>query len=80
MRRQDQDREQEQALAVTLAALLLIGGTLLVRETAGLWPAAALGLGGVMAAYCGPPIVRRVAVAVAVRRFGRQVAAHGKPR
>jgi hypothetical protein len=76
MRRQDQD----QALAVTLAALLLVGGTLLVRETAGLWPAVALGMGGIVAAYCGPLVVRRVAVAVAVRRFGRRVAAHGRQR
>jgi hypothetical protein len=71
-----QDRDDDQLLAVTIAALLLVGGTLLLRETAGLWVAAGVGLGGIAAAYCGPLVVRRLVAAVAVRRFGRRIAAY----
>lgn len=71
----DHDRDPDQALAVTLAALLLVGMTLLVRELAGLWPAVALGMGPVLALYCGPAVARRMVAAAEVRRFRRHFAA-----
>jgi hypothetical protein len=71
-----QDHDQDQALAATLAALLLVGITLIVRELVGLWPAVGLGMGSVLVAYWGPAAARRIAVAVAVRRFRRHLAAH----
>jgi hypothetical protein len=67
-------RDQGQALAATVAALLLVGVTLIARETAGLWPAAVLGMGSVLLAYWGPAAARRIAVAVAVLRFRRRLA------
>lgn len=73
-----QDHDQEQALAVTLAALLLVGITLIARELAGLWPAVAVGMGPVLAVYCGPPAARRIAVAVEIRRFRRRLATHDR--
>ena len=72
----DQDHDQDQHLAGALAALLLVGVTLIARELIGLWPAAGLGMGTVLAAYWGPGAARRIAVAVAVRRFRRRLADH----
>ncbi|MGW0172063.1 hypothetical protein ACWDWT_43975 [Streptomyces sp. NPDC003343] len=66
---------EDQALAVTLAALLLVGGTLVARELVGVWVAAGLGMGPVLAAYWGPPLARRIAIAREVRRFGRHIEA-----
>jgi hypothetical protein len=70
------DRDQDQALAATLAALLLVGVTLIARELVGLWPAAGLAMGAVLVGYWGPPAARRIAAAVEVRRFRRHFAAH----
>jgi hypothetical protein len=69
------DQDQDQHLAVTLAALLLVGVTLIARELAGVWAAVAVGMGPVLAVYCGPPVARRIAAAVAIRRFRRHFAA-----
>jgi hypothetical protein len=73
-----QDHDQDQVLAAALAALLLVGVTLIARELFGLWPAVVVGMGPVIAVYCGPPAARRIAVAVEVRRFRRRLAAHGR--
>lgn len=73
-----QDQERDTELAAVLAVLLLVGITLIARELAGLWPAVAVGMGPVLAVYCGPPIARRIAVAVEVRRFRRHLAAHDR--
>lgn len=70
-----QDQDQDQALAAALAALLLVGITLIARELAGLWPAVAVGMGPVVALYGGPAVARRIAVAAEVRRFRRHFAA-----
>ncbi|WP_460073940.1 hypothetical protein [Streptomyces sp. YKOK-I1] len=72
----DQEHDQDQHLAGALAALLLVGVTLIVREAVGLWSAAGLGMGAVLAAFWGPAAARRLAVALAVRRFRRHLAAH----
>lgn len=73
-----QDHDQDQVLAAALAVLLLVGVTLIAREALGLWPAVVVGMGPVIAAYCGPPVVRRIAVAVEVWRFRRRLATHGR--
>lgn len=73
-----QDDDQEQVLAAALAVLLLVGVTLIARELFGLWPAVVVGMGPVVAVYCGPPAARRIAVEVEVRRFRRRLAAHGR--
>jgi hypothetical protein len=70
------DRDQDQALAATLAALLLVGVTLIARELVGLWPAAGLAMGAVLVGYWGPAAARRIAVWHEVRRFRRHLAAH----
>lgn len=66
-------RDQDDVLAVVLAALLLVGGTLIVRESLGLWAAVVVGMGPVLAAYCGPAVVRRIRTETEVRRFRRHV-------
>jgi hypothetical protein len=71
-------QDHDQALAATVAALLLVGVTLMAREMVGLWSAVAIGMGSVLVAYWGPATVRRIAVAVEVRRFRRRLAAHGR--
>jgi len=68
------DRDQDQRLAAALAGLLLVGGTLITREEAGLWPAVAVGMLPVLAAYWGPPAARRIAAVVAVRQMRRRLA------
>lgn len=73
-----QDHDQDQALAATLAALLLVGITLIARELVGLWPAAGLAMGAVLVGYWGPGAARRIAVWHAVRRFRRRLAAHDR--
>lgn len=73
-----QDHDQEQALAVALAVLLLVGITLIARELAGLWPAVVVGMGPVLAVYCGPLAARRIALAVEIRRFRRHLAARDR--
>jgi hypothetical protein len=72
------DQDQDQALAATVAALLLVGVTLMTREMVGLWPAVAIGMGSVLVAYWGPATVRRIVVAVELRRFRRRIAAYGR--
>jgi uncharacterized membrane protein len=73
-----QNHDQDQALAAVLAALLLVGGTLIVRELLGLWPAAVAGMAPALALYLGPLAARRIAVAVEVRRFRRHLAHHDR--
>jgi predicted anti-sigma-YlaC factor YlaD len=68
--------DQDQRLAVTLAGLLLVGGTLIVREEWGLWPAVAVGMVPVLVAYAAPAAARRIAVALAVHQLRRRLAAH----
>jgi predicted anti-sigma-YlaC factor YlaD len=70
--------DHDQALAAALAALLLVGITLIVREIAGLWPATALGMGTVLVAFWGPAAARRIVVWHKVRRFRRHIAAHSR--
>lgn len=70
--------DHDQALAATLAALLLVGITLIVRELAGLWPATGLGMGVVLLAAWGPAAARRIAVWHEVRRFRRHLATHDR--
>ncbi|MGC0379778.1 hypothetical protein [Streptomyces sp. SAI-229] len=70
--------QEDPELAAVLAVLLLVGITLIARELAGLWPAVAVGMGPVLAVYCGPPAARRIAVAVEIRRFRRRLAAHDR--
>ncbi|MGX1226895.1 hypothetical protein [Streptomyces ambofaciens] len=72
------NRDQDQALAAVLAALLLVGGTLIVRELLGLWPAVAVGMAPALALYGGPPVARRIAAEVEVRRFRRHLAHHDR--
>lgn len=69
----DQDRDEHQALAVTLGLLLLIGGVLLVNAWAGPFVAFAAGAGPVVAAYTGPRIIRSLAARRAVRRLLRSL-------
>lgn len=71
-------QDHDQALAATLAALLLVGITLIARELVGLWPAAGLVMGAVLVGYWGPAAARRIAIAAAVRRFRRRLAAHDR--
>ncbi|MGJ5954454.1 MULTISPECIES: hypothetical protein [Bacteria] len=69
------DQEHDQELAATVAALLLVGVTLIAREAVGLWPAAALGMGLVLAVSWGPAAARRIVLAVELRRLRRHFAA-----
>lgn len=71
-------QNHDQALAAVLAALLLVGGTLIVRELLGLWPAVAAGMAPALALYLGPPAARRIAAEVTVRRFRRRLAHHDR--
>jgi hypothetical protein len=73
-----QDHDQDQVLAAALTVLLLVGVTLIAREVLGLWPAVVVGMGPVLAVYCGPPAARRIAAEVEVWRFRRRLAAHGR--
>lgn len=73
-----QGRDQDGALAAVLAALLLVGGTLIVRELVGLWPAVAAGMAPALALYGGPPAARRIAAELEVRRFRRHLAHHDR--
>ncbi|MFF7146314.1 MULTISPECIES: hypothetical protein [Streptomyces] len=69
----DQDHAEYQALAVTLALLLLIGGVLLIACWSGVWVAFAAGAGSVVAAYAAPRLIRRIAARRAVRRLLRSL-------
>ncbi|MFC9056323.1 hypothetical protein [Streptomyces anthocyanicus] len=73
-----QNHDQDQAFAAVLAALLLVGGTLIVRELLGLWPAAVLGMAPALALYGGPPVARRIVAEVEVRRMRRHLAHHDR--
>ncbi|MFF2527267.1 hypothetical protein [Streptomyces liangshanensis] len=64
-------RDEEQALAVTLALLLLIGGVLVLRELLGVWGAFASAAGVVLAGYYTPWLVRWAIVRRAVRELRR---------
>ncbi|MEU9523696.1 hypothetical protein [Streptomyces sp. NPDC048224] len=61
--------EEDQALAVTVGLLLLIGGTLLVQQLVGTWPTLAVGVVLVTGGYAARPLAHEVAV----RRFARQL-------
>ncbi|EST17868.1 hypothetical protein [Streptomyces niveus] len=67
-------QDDDQALAVTLALLLLIGAVLIAREVLGLWLAFGLPAAAVVAAYWCPTLVWRLAV----RRLVRQVRRYGR--
>ncbi|MEU6127410.1 hypothetical protein [Streptomyces sp. NPDC047123] len=73
-----QGHDHDQALAAVLAALLLVGGTLIVRELLGLWPAVAVGMAPALALYGGPPAARRIVAEVEVRRMRRHLAHHDR--
>ncbi|MEU8960074.1 hypothetical protein AB0C93_37940 [Streptomyces sp. NPDC048518] len=68
-----QDHHEDQALAVTLALLLLIGGVLLVSLWFGVWWAFAAGAVPVVTAYAAPRLVRLVAARRAARRLLRSL-------
>ncbi|ORT53323.1 hypothetical protein BKD26_38700 [Streptomyces sp. CB03238] len=64
-------RDEEQALAVTVGLLLLIGGVLMARELLGVWVAFGLGSGAVVGGYCLPWVIRWVTIRRAVRQLRR---------
>ncbi|MBK3636729.1 hypothetical protein JHN52_28265 [Streptomyces sp. MBT97] len=65
------EHDHDQALAVTLALLLLIGGVLLLSCWTGPLTAFAVAAGPVVAAYATPRLTRRLAARRAVRRLLR---------
>ncbi|MFJ1840028.1 hypothetical protein ACIOJ9_40015 [Streptomyces sp. NPDC088175] len=65
------EQAERDGLAVVLAVVLLIGATLICRELVGLWWTVAVAYGPLVAAYCGPTLVRRAAIEVEVRRYRR---------
>lgn len=65
--------DDRDGLAVVLAVVLLIGGVLICRELVGLWPTVAVAYGPLLAAYCGPTLLRRAAVELEVRRGARSL-------
>ncbi|MFG2183400.1 hypothetical protein ACGFLS_32415 [Streptomyces abikoensis] len=67
-------RDETQALAVTLALLLLIGGVLVGDATVGPWWTLAGAAGPVVTGYLAPGIGREIAV----RRFRRRVRRWGR--
>lgn len=67
-------RDEEQALAVTVGLLLLIGGVLIARELLGLWLAFTVAVVPVVGGYAAPIVARWLTLrrfARAVRRYGR---------
>ncbi len=67
-------RDEQQALAVTVGLLLLVGAVLMARELLGLWVTFTLAAGVILGAGYGLPwLVREVTV----RRFSRQLRRHG---
>ena len=71
--RRHRDQAEDQALAVTLGLLLLIGGVLLIDLWFGPYVAFAAGAGPVVTAFALPRLWRRLAVRRAVRRFLRSL-------
>lgn len=63
--------DERQALAVTLGLMLLVGGVLLLRETAGVWAAFGVGVGLVLAGYAALAVAREIAVRRWARRLRR---------
>ncbi|MYX75087.1 hypothetical protein [Streptomyces sp. SID3915] len=66
-------RGQDEAAAVAVAVVLLVGVVLISREAVGLWPTVAVAYGLVLAAYAGPMVARRAAVEAEVRRYRREI-------
>ncbi|MEU6696142.1 hypothetical protein ABZ927_39060 [Streptomyces massasporeus] len=71
---------RDETLAATVAGLLLVGGTLILRELVGVWPAAGVGMGLVLTVGWAPALARRIRVAHQVRRFGRHLATWDRER
>jgi hypothetical protein len=67
------EHDHDQALAVTLALLLLIGGVLLISCWTGPLTAFAVAAGPVVVAYAAPQVARRLAARRAVRRLLRSL-------
>ncbi|MFE7268734.1 hypothetical protein ACFU9B_43440 [Streptomyces sp. NPDC057592] len=66
------DEEDGQALAVTVALLLLIGGVLLLQGWLGTWWAFGIAAGAVVGGYYVPGITRWIAVRWTVREVIRR--------
>ncbi|MFI9307361.1 hypothetical protein [Streptomyces triculaminicus] len=62
-------RDEQQALAIRLGLLLLVGGVLLGDALIGPWPTFAAAVSLVLLHYLGPALAREVTV----RRFARQL-------
>ncbi|MCC2275754.1 hypothetical protein LKL35_10030 [Streptomyces sp. ET3-23] len=65
-------RDEQQALAVAIGLLLLVGGVLVGDATVGPWPTFAAGVALVLVHYLGPAVARELTV----RRFARQIRRH----
>ncbi|MFI9311119.1 hypothetical protein [Streptomyces triculaminicus] len=65
-------RNEQQALAITLGLLLLVGGVLLGDALIGPWPTFTAAVSLVLLHYLGPTLAREVTV----RRFARQLRRH----
>lgn len=65
------DRE-EQRLAITIALLLLIGGTLLGQQLIGTWPTLAVGVVLVVGGYALPLLVREALARRVARELRRR--------
>ncbi|MFJ4577619.1 hypothetical protein ACIP4W_41025 [Streptomyces sp. NPDC088846] len=71
-RRQGVRVDEDDALAVTVGLLLLIGGVLLLQGWLGTWPAFGIAAGTVVGGYYVPGITRWVTVRWAVREVIRR--------
>lgn len=65
-------RDEQQAFAVAIGLLLLVGGVLLGDATVGPWATLAAGVALVLVHYLGPAVARELAV----RRFARRIRRH----
>lgn len=65
-------RDEDQALAIAIGALLLIGGALVGDALVGPWPTLTAGVSLVLIHYLGPVVARELTV----RRFARQIRRH----
>ncbi|MEU2856711.1 hypothetical protein [Streptomyces syringium] len=65
-------RDEQQALAITIGLLLLVGGVLLGDALVGPWLTFAAAVSLVLLYYLGPTLVRELTI----RRFARKLRRH----